>query len=246
VLQYLVSSKARRRLLVILWKDGQQGSVAELAKRAGVAFGQAHAELREMQLQQIVRSARVDGREVFWANESHPEAGTLRALVAAEVPRPSPPTADDDRTRSQLVSLGAPLSGVRMVEVEPDERVAALARGVQLTRRDPVVARALPLAVWNLRDSVNARALEDLLHLPAEHHAAGFFLELTGELGGDRRLVGVAESLRDRRMTSVQPFFQLPTTKRNVTRPFPLAEKWGFEMNVDLDSFRTLFDKFVR
>ena len=194
---------------------------------------------------QLVCTEHVDGREVFFANANHPEASALRALVASEVARPAPPTADDELTKRQLVALGAPLRGADPVAVEDADRVTVLAKGMSLARRDPVVARALPLCVWRSREFLTARDLVEVLPAPADRHVAGFFLELTSELGNDRRLLGVAESLRDRRMTAVQPFFQVPTTSRHpATRSFPLAEKWGFSMNVDLAAFRSLFEKF--
>jgi hypothetical protein len=247
VLQYLITSKARRRLLVLLWGEHARGSVAELAKRASVGFATAHAELREMQRLQLVRSEQLDRSEVFAANPDHPSAAVLRALIAAEVTQPLPPAAGDELCKRQLVALGAPLRGVEPVVVDPSEYMDVLARGMTLARHAPVVARVVPLVVWKLRESINGRDLGERLHRPADRHVAGFFLELTSVLGEDRRLLGIAESLRDRRVTSVQPFFQVPTTSRRPpTRSFPIAEKWGFEMNVDLDAFRTLFDKYVK
>jgi len=81
---------------------------------------------------------------------------------------------------------------------------------------------------------------------PEDKHAVGFFLELTGELGGDRRLAGMAELLRDRRRRSVHDFFLSPSGRAEAARDFPLAARWGFRMNMDLASFRALFDKAVR
>jgi hypothetical protein len=49
-------------------------------------------------------------------------------------------------------------------------------------------------------------------------------------------------------MKSVRDFFQLPvsTYQQAPLHRFPLAEKWGFQMRMDLESFRSLFDKFAR
>jgi len=120
-----------------------------------------------------------------------------------------------------------------------------LVRGASLARRDPVVARSLPLCFWRLRESLDLKALAALATRAEDKHTLGFFLELTGELGGDRRLVGLSESLRDHRMTSVRDFFQAPFAHGGVVRDFSLAAKWGFRMNMDLNSFRSLFEKFV-
>jgi hypothetical protein len=73
-LSYFVKSKARRRLLALLWREGQRGSVGELAAMAAVAFGSAYREFREM-----LRYQR--GVEVFAADMSHRAAELLRQLA---------------------------------------------------------------------------------------------------------------------------------------------------------------------
>lgn len=244
MLEYLVPSKVRRRLLLLLWGDKARGSVSELAARADVAFAGAHAELRAMQSAQLVRSEHDGRKEVFEANFDHPEAAALRALVAAQTSLDEIPAAEnDERVRAGLVALGAPLRGVAATNVSVAERMSVLAQGVELARRDPTVARTLPLCFWRLRDQLDAKELESAMNRAEDKHALAFFLELTSELGGDRRLLGLAENLRDKRLTSVRDFFQLGSRERSV-RAFPLAEKWGFKMNMALDSFQSLFDKF--
>jgi helix-turn-helix protein len=247
VLQYLVTSKVRRRLLALLWGEDACGSVAELAERAAVSPSNAYGELKEMERLQLVVSHHEGRKEVFAANAAHPEATLLRALVASDQ---SPPTSaategDEDLKRS-LVSLGAPLRGFARLPVPEAERLAVLVKGVTLARRDATVARALPICFWYSRDALDARALAALAPRAEDRHALGFFLELAAELGGDRRLLGLAETLRDRRMTSVREFFQSPSARKSTAREFPLATKWGFQMNMDLESFRSLFDKFVK
>lgn len=244
MLEYLVTSKVRRRLLSLLWGEKKRGSVAELAELAGVAFAGAHTELKAMQRSQLVVSQQEGGKEVYSANFDHPEAATLQALVASAGRPPQPQVADDEPLKRKLVALGAPLRGLEPLEVPPSEQLVTLLHGAQLARRDPVVARCLPLCFWTLRDSVDVKALEALTSRAEDKHTLGFFLELTGELGGDRRLLGLAETLRDRRMTSLRDFFQ--TGRREVARDFALASKWGFRMNMEKDSFQSLFVKFAK
>ncbi len=243
MLHYLVTSKVRRRLLSLLWGEKKRGSVAELADLAGVAFAGVHAELRAMQRTQLVVSRHEGGKEVYSANFDHPGAETLMALVASDRPV-SRPSSEDEPLKRKLVALGAPLRGVEPMEVAPSERMSTLLQGALLARRDPVVARSLPLCFWSLRDALDVKAFEELTSRAEDKHTLGFFLELTGELGGDRRLLGLAERLRDRRMTALRDFFH--AGRRDVSRDFALATRWGFKMNMDLDSFRSLFDKFVR
>jgi hypothetical protein len=244
MLQYLVTSKVRRRLLSLLWGEKKNGSVSELAEMAGVAFAGAHSELKAMLRAQLVVSHREGGKEVYSANLDYPEATTLQALVATASRPPTSMGIEDEPLKRNLVALGAPLRGVEPLDVAPSEQMMTLLRGTQLARRDPVVARCLPLCFWNSRDSLDVKMLEALTPRAEDKHALGFLLELTGELGGDRRLAGLAEHLRDRRMTTLREFFH--TSRREAARDFPLAAKWGFRMNADLDSFQTLFSKFAR
>ena len=207
---------------------------------------------RRLQRTQLVVSERVGNKEVFAANAEHPHAATMRALVASDAPAAPPPRPrkDDQRLRRRLATLGAPLAGVAPLKVAPpaapSEVVETLVRGAALARRDATVARSLPLCFWRLRDSLDVKALAALAARPEDKHTVGFFLELAGELGGDRRLAGMAELLRDRRRRSVHDFFLSPSGRGEAARDFPLAARWGFRMNMDLTSFRALFVKSVR
>jgi hypothetical protein len=244
VLKYLVTSKVRRRLLGLLWTDGKRGTASELASLAQVSFASAHAELKEMTRALLAISVIDGGREVYEANLAHPVAKALQELLVAGT-GPSPGSDADDELRKALAGLGAPLRGVPKITVPADERMAVLARGAVLARRDPTLARCMPLCFWPLRDSLDVPAFADLASRAEDRHALGFFLELTGDLGGDRRLGGLAETLRDRRLTAQRDFF-LSSPRGSLVREFPTAAKWGFRMNTDLESFRTLFEKFKR
>lgn len=243
MLQFLVTSTVRRRLLVLLWGEKKSGSVAELAELADASFASTHAELKAMQRLQLVRSVRDGAKEVFSANPEHPEAELLSRLAQTDVPPRSVAASGDEELKQKLVFLGAPLRGVKPLPVAPSDVLHVLADGTALARRDTVVARSLPLCFWNNRDRLDGKALQGLSAAPEEKHAFAFFLELAGELGGDRRLVGLAEVLRDQRLTQLRPFFYSMTS--GSARDFALAKKWGFLMNMELDSFRALFDKFV-
>ena len=243
MLRYLVTSRTRRLLLALLWGEETRGSTAELAELAGVAFAGVHTELRAMQRTQLVVSERVGNKEVFSANPDHPHAATMRALVASDAPAAPAPRKEDLPLRRKLVALGAPLAGVAPLKVASSEAMETLVRGAALARRDATVARGLPLCFWKQRESLDIKALAALASGPEAKHTVGFFLELAGELGGDRRLAGMAELLRDRRRRSTHDFFQSPSGRGEAARPFPLAAKWGFRMNMDLESFRGLFEK---
>jgi len=244
MLDFLVTSKVRRRMLLLLWGENERGSVTELAEKASVSFASAHAELKRMKQAQLVRSTRDHGVEVLSANATFPHADVLRGLVNA-TPQPEAASPNDDLVRGSLKTLGAPLSQVEPVAVAPEDQLGRLLEGVELARRDPTVARVLPLCFWRLRNLLAHARLHELATGPEQKHAVGFFLELTDRLGNAPKLSWTAESLRDRRMKTTREFFLPARPDRERTDTFDLAEKWGFRMHMNFESFKTAFDKFV-
>lgn len=248
MLKFLVTSKARRRLLMLLWSEDARGTVGALAERAGVAFSQAHRELKRMRQLGLVRSDRESGRELFRANERHPYVKLLRELASAD----TSVSADDDEVartvRRRLKALGAPLN-VELAGAASEQDVeAVLVEGARLARRDPTVARTLPLCFWQVRDSLQWKHLLDAAASAEEKHALGFFLDLTGELSEDARFGAWATMFRDRRMRAEREFFLHPTRRSRALaeeRTPAVARKWGFVMNMELQSFQDLFDKFA-
>ncbi len=61
---------------------------------------------------------------------------------------------------------------------------------------------------------------------------------------------GLLERLHDRRRTKARPFFAGPlgphaaaAARRNTSKE---ALRWGYVMNMGLDSFRAMFEKFAK
>jgi len=82
-----------------------------------------------------------------------------------------------------------------------------------------------------------------------EKQALGYFLELAGSLGPDANLRKTARSLNDKRRSRSRMFFaghhgpyEVALTRRNTP---PVAKKWGYLMNMPVDSFRSTFEKFA-
>jgi hypothetical protein len=126
----------------------------------------------------------------------------------------------------------------------------AVGEALSLSHRDATVARVLPLVLWRQRDELDFDRLIREATRRDERHALGYFLELAGQLGGESRLVETARALRDRRRKKVRMFFAGPhgaralaATRRNTPKE---ALEWGYLMNMGLDSFRSIFEKFER
>ena len=243
---YLVTSRARRQLLRRLWADRVRGSVSALARASGLSFAAAHRELDAMKAAGLTVAERDGVATVYRANLAHPQAEALAALLA-----PRPPghgQSEEQKIRGQLAALGAPLAGPALKSRRlPSEEV--LADGLVLAHHSPTVARVLPVAFWRQRDHLDYERLVRAATLRDERQALGFYLELTGKLGGDRRLVRRASGLRDRRRTALRPFFwggRGSFARAVAQEKSPaLARRWGFLMNMELESFATLFRKHV-
>lgn len=248
MLEFLVTAKARRRLLVLLWSDRVSGSATELARRAGVGFASAHRELQAMHRLDLVNAVRSGRETLFAANDKHVLAEPLRKLLAASE-QPRAPGRADDSTRRRLAALGAPVVAARG-PVSRSRVEQALVQGVSLAHRDPALARSLPVAFYRQRDRVDPRKLFVLARDGLEKPAVGLFLELTAQLSGDRRFAAWARRLRDRRVRTKHPFFYTRAAAvQAATQPDrspPVARRWGFRLDMTFDDFRALFDKAQR
>jgi DNA-binding MarR family transcriptional regulator len=250
MLKYLVKSSARRRLLRLVWGEGASGNVSELARRARVAFSAAHRELDAMQQAGLACVERLGAELVYRANNEHPNAALLRGLAtSAEESGDKAASQHDRRLRAWLAEVGAPLgAGESGAPRPPLEQVVASA--LSLAHRDSTVARVLPLVLWRQRDELDLEQLRREATRRNEGPALGYFLELAGRLGNEPRLVAASSPLRDKRRRRPREFFAgshgpraLAAMRRNTPRE---ARRWGFLMNMGVDSFRATFDKFAR
>jgi len=248
LLSYLVTSRARRHLLRLLWADKVAGNVSSMSRRAGVSFAAAHRELEAMRTEGLALSERVGAALVYRADPGYREASLVRRLLKEGAAESAPPPAPDgERVRSWLAAAGAPLLVSQRVR-DPGPRLEeVLAEGLALSHRDATVARVLPLVLWRHRDLLDHGRLVRAATRRNERQSLGFFLELTGRLGGDPRLASLSESLRDRRRSRARPFFagrqgRMALALARKKTP-TLARQWGYLMNMGMDSFASAFAK---
>jgi hypothetical protein len=246
VLEFLVTSTTRRRLLLLLWAHDHVGTVPELAREADVPVPGAYAELRAMKRLGLATAERRGTFTAYRANKQHPQAEHLLALLRPPLAAVADP--GDHEVQLQLRDLGAPLA----VAGEPAERPApeqVLVEGVKLAHRDPAVAKTLPVCLWRNRDKLDPVRLRAGARAAGEKHALGFFLELTTTLSGDKRFARWSRHLRDRRVRRRHDFFDLPGSrawKALADRNAPAAaHHWNYRMNMDEETFRSHFRKFV-
>ena len=248
LLRYLATSHVRRDLLGLLWADGVEGSVSDLSRRALASYPATHRELEAMRAADLVTSKRSGATVVYRANPAFAQADLLRRLVLdADTPESAPDDERSDQVRGWLAGLGAPLV-VRSSPASPAppaEEVVAL--GLELSHRDGHVATVMPALLWRQHQHLNRAELVHRAGQKNERQTLGFFLELTGLLSGERSLVAEARPLRDKRRRAPHPFFALDRNPRALelardATP-PLARKWGYLMNLDMETFRSAFAK---
>lgn len=245
MLSYMVASPTRRRLLDVLWAHDARGSVPALAAHAHVSFASAYRELHAMARHELVTTERDGGVTVFSANQSHPLADAMRALVAYR-PVPAPPP-NASKLRAQLASLGAPVSSEAAAAPAITDLEAVVVAGAELARREPATARALPVLLFRVADQLDALRLGTLARARHVRHTLGFLLAVAGKLGDHPRLTRMARDLRDRRVRD-QPFFLRPTRGTPATSTstaFPLAARWGFRLSLDEAAFASTFARFA-
>lgn len=242
-----MTSRTRRELLRLLWRDGAEGSVSALARRAGVSFAAAHRELLAMRTAGLARTKREGVALVYSANPRSPQAALVRKLVEEDSGSSRPQAPDSEKVRTWLSAAGAPLMVSRPATGRPPTLEQVVAAALALSHRDAAVARVLPLVLWRHRNRLDHEELVRRASLQNEGQALGFFLELAGALGRDAPLKTRARALRDRRRTRARPFFTRVLGRRELAlvraRTPALARRWGYLLNMDLDSFVSAFDK---
>lgn len=81
MLDFLVTCETRRRLLLLLWAEGVEGSITDIARRSGVSYTRAWHELHAMRALDLVSTEQRGASLVFRANLSHPQSKALTLLV---------------------------------------------------------------------------------------------------------------------------------------------------------------------
>lgn len=251
MLSYLVGSAGRRKLLEALWRDGARGTASSLARRTGVPFAQAYTELKAMARADLAREGLESGRLVYDANRRSPYAAALKQLVApprTHARRKPAPDRSWDAVRSELAAQGAPLWG-RLPKTQaraPLEEL--LAKACEFAQRDPSVAKVLPYLFVRRKNDLDFDRLARALAENHQKHAAGFMLAVACTLSGDQTLGAWAERLKDKRRSKLHDFFEeasSPRLQALAERNTPeLARAWNYRLNMTLDDFRSVLEKF--
>ena len=253
MLEYLVTSATRRRLLLALWRDRARGTASSLARRAGVPFGAAYGELKAMARAGAAREALESGRVVYEAHAQSPYAEALSQLAAA-VPAHGEAGADEQHAaentvRSELAAQGAALQQRPAPDTPALPLEELLARACELSHRDPSVAKALPYLFARKKEQLSFERLERALLEHKQKHTAGFFIALAGALTDDKILTAWSKQLKDKRRTRRTDLFSAAAASALeplAGRSAPSAARaWGYRLNLSMDDFRNVLDELA-
>jgi hypothetical protein len=248
LLDFLVSSDTRRKLLVLLWAENVEASGHQLAKLASAAYSGVHQELESMVNAGLV-SSRPEGKAVmFRKNDQYPYAHMLVTLLEGEQKAPaSKQRPTDHDARLNLSKFGAPLAveGVTNVDLSLEQTLVA---GLALSRRDATVARVMPVVFAKNKDAVDSERLEFLARRKGLLQVLGLFWDLTGSLMNNKELRRKAKRVKDNRRKRTENFFLNTKSNRfeqalaEANTP-SVVRDWKFTMNMNMDSFESSFRK---
>ena len=147
-----------------------------------------------------------------------------------------------------LARLGAPLPVPHKTN-KVFNLEETLAYSLKLARRNSTVARVLTVAFAQSKNTLDFGHLKSCALKLHETQALGFYLDLTGQLLHDRTFQRQAMQLFDPTNIRQKSFFVGTPKKGKYLRLLEklntptLAKKWGFRMNLGMDSFEAQFKK---
>lgn len=243
---YFFRSPEHRKFLELLFFSDREFSAYDLANLSKMPYATAHEELQKLKAANLVTESQSGRARMFKGSlPENVKAGLQLAFQFNSSVEPK-----DEEVKAALQDSGAPVMLESQLQTEPSLSLEeSLVRGALLAKKDPSVARALPVMVMK-----NSKNLDwDLLLAYARKHDAkqetGFFLSLTGELAKDKKLKSVAKRFRDHRVKLDHDFFESARESKlekllALKNRSEVAKNWNFRMNMSMDSFQSLFEKY--
>lgn len=246
LLNFLFKTEGHRKLANLLWVENLSSSVHEFSEMTDLPYATAYDLLNKLEGMALVRKTRKGRATLFSSNLSDEELKPLRTLLNPE-----------DRSEKQkswkAADFDLPLAGEfkDLSELEAGTKEEFLVKATALAKKDATLLRTLPLLAVRLGHNLRAPYLSHWsrrLHLDRE---LGFTLDLTATLSHDKKFAHLARKFRDKRWAKPSFFlskdqdvegFQAELVERNTP---DLARKWFLRLNMNLDSFKSLYSKFA-
>lgn len=249
LIDYLVTSRIRRRLLRLIWSEEIAGTLHQISKLSGYAYSAVYREISEMKRQGIIKTKPRGKMEYVMKNSSFRNKNLLDKLLGGSVKKVKMKQINDSTIYSNLVKYGAPLFSLESsgVELTPEE---AAIYGLRLAEHNATVSRALPVFFAKNADLLDFNRLSFLANKLNLKSVLGLFLDITGQLSGKQKFTKISDELFDKRRKKDAFFFkkgELTPLQRQLTilNTPKVAHKWHYLMNMGMDSFESLFYKNI-
>lgn len=246
--EYLLPRR-KRAVLGVLFEESFAGSVTDLAEKADLNRRDVRAEVEILAGLGVVEMRKDGNAKRVVVNRKNPNTKLLLALFATNAtnyPRLQ-------KARANLSQYG----GLLVFTVEPDRPLVPLEQAVvdalRVCHDDPAMFETVAPVLWLNRDKVNLAKLVQLAELHECKRRLGLAMDLTTELSGERKFAEAATALHDKRYSKVENLFSpdgkfhldtgLELAKRRTP---PVAYRWNYMMNLDLEDMQSMFRKATR
>ena len=153
------------------------------------------------------------------------------------------------RTTGELRAFVAHFGGRHVRSTTKCSLENVVLRAVATSRRDPALARMLPVFLWRVRDSLDLDALAAKAVRQGCASTVGYFLDVTGKVGPTRTFSKAVSSLRPH-VHADRPVFLFSKTKRypweaaHARENTPEhARRWGLLVPMPLEGYKSYFAK---
>ena len=245
---YFLKSDEHRAFLELLVSGSTAYSKTDLAKLSGLPYATTHAEVAKLEAMGLLEKETSEGSSKYRMALS-PAMREAFFLVFNLKSRDATVKSERD-LRASLQELGAPL----VLDVLPTFRSfpeqtleETLVRASVQSKKDPSMARTLPLALFRNFDSLDPELLKYWATKLNAKQEVGMFLELSADLAKSPKLKKLSRNFKDKRVKETKDFFETssPLMRKLSERNTPeVARRWKFRMNMSMDSFQSTFDRF--
>jgi hypothetical protein len=245
---YFLKSNEHRTFLELLVSGSTGYSKTDLSKLSGLPYATTHAEVAKLESTGLLSKQTSNGRSTYQLSLTPDTKQAL--LLLFNLKGRDHDVNSEENVRVSLQELGAPLvldaqPSVRFVPLQSLEET--LVRSAVHAKKDPSVARTLPLALFKNVENLDHELLKYWATNLKAKQELGMFLELSAELAKSPKLKKLSKLFKDKRVKEMKDFFETksPLLRELSERNTPdVARRWKFRMNLSMDSFQSTFDRF--
>ncbi|HWU44609.1 MAG TPA: hypothetical protein VN132_14255 [Bdellovibrio sp.] len=247
---FFFKNDEQKKLAQLVWAESLEASVREFSLMSGLNYATTYELLHRMEELGLVKRT-VKGRSTLYSSTLSKDE---KALFMKLAPTVSSQQQKKIKFGDTLLKLGLPYRGKS--EDLGSEYVAdneeLVVHAVWRAKKNSTLARALPVMLAQQLTTLNPHRLMYWAKQYKVKREFGFFIDLTGLLSGNRNLRKLARDFHDQRWSQDEFLF---SNEENLTgfqsqlveqNTPDLARWWHLKMNMGMDSFESLFQKFSK